>query len=245
MEQLADDEVRLWWTTVGELDGRREEYERLLTDEELARMRRFTFERGQREFLATRVLERSVLSRHAAVARQAWRFRPGAHGRPEIDAPRPIPAVAYNLSNTDGMVICAVAVPPLEVGADVEHLDRRTNLAVADSHFAPAEVAALRGLAPAAQPRRFLDYWTLKESYIKARGLGLKIPLDQFAFDLTDGAPVRVRFDPRLGDDASQWEFHQVEPLPGYLAALAVRRAPGTRITISVEKMDLGQVAGR
>ncbi len=235
---MSANEVRLWWAEVADLDGRIAEAERLLTDEELARSRRFYFEHGRREYLATRVLERTVLSRETGVAPEAWRFRPGPHGRPEIDQPRPSPPFTYNLSNTRGLVVCAVAAHPLEVGADVERIDRRATVAIADRHFAPAEVAALRALSPAAQPRRFLDYWTLKESYIKARGLGLSIPLDQFAFTL-DGTAIGVTFDPRLGDDASLWEFHQLEPHEGYLAALAIRRTPGTPISISVERMRL------
>jgi 4'-phosphopantetheinyl transferase len=61
------------------------------------------------------------------------------------------------------------------------------NLALVDQFFAPSEVSALRALPEPLQPSRFLALWTLKEAYVKARGLGLSIPLDQFGFEFAEG----------------------------------------------------------
>jgi hypothetical protein len=61
----------------------------------------------------------------------------------------------------------------------------------------------------AAQRYRFFQYWTLKESYIKARGMGLSIPLDQFSFQLEANQPIRITFDPRLNDNPGHWQFAQ------------------------------------
>jgi 4'-phosphopantetheinyl transferase len=55
---------------------------------------------------------------------------------------------------------------------------------------------------------RFFLYWTLKESYIKARGMGLALPLSAFSFELdSPGSGVRVQFDPSLADDPGRWHF--------------------------------------
>ena len=85
-----------------------------------------------------------------------------------------------------------------------------------ERHFAPDEVRDLRALPAADQARVFFDYWTLKEAYIKARGLGLALPLDQFAFALPPARrrpPLRAGFD----DDAA--------PL-AVLAGVADARSP-------------------
>ena len=107
-----------------------------------------------------------------------------------------------------------------ELGVDVESLDRATSH-VAEDFFAPIELAALRALPEAEQRERFLEYWTLKESYIKARGMGLALALDGFWF----------RFDPLVlevanGDDPERWELAQLR-LPRHLIAVCVERGGG------------------
>ena len=67
-------------------------------------------------------------------------------------------------------------------------------------------------------------YWTLKESYIKARGMGLSIPLDQFGFHFPGAAQVGIKIQPVLQDDAGRWRFWQLRPHVDFLAALCVER---------------------
>ena len=59
-------------------------YEALLEPEERARRDRYLFEPSRREYLLTRALVRTTLSRYAPVAPAAWRFRANEHGRPEV-----------------------------------------------------------------------------------------------------------------------------------------------------------------
>ena len=224
---LPEGEVHLYLARPDDLlaPGRAEAARALLTPDEIARHDRYHFEEGRLLNLATRVLARTVLSRFEPVAPAGWRFVPGPHGRPEIEG-HPT-ALRFNLSNTRGLVVCAVA-RGAEVGVDVERLDRRAPLDVADRFFARAEVAELRALPPDRQPSRFFDYWTLKESYIKARGLGLALPLGKFAFVISEGQPPRVEIDPSVGDDGSRWQFTQLEPTPEHrVAVCAERSAPG------------------
>jgi 4'-phosphopantetheinyl transferase len=115
-----------------------------------------------------------------------------------------------------------VSVAHEPVGVDVERMDRRTEtVRLAERYFAPSEVRALRALPAAEQPRRFFAYWTLKESYIKARGLGLALPLDQFAFHLDDEA-IRIAFDPRLVDNPARWRFALLDAPPCYTLTVGV-----------------------
>jgi 4'-phosphopantetheinyl transferase len=82
-------------------------------------------------------------------------------------------------------------------------------------------VRSLRALPAEEQHRGFLAHWTLKESYVKARGLGLALPLDQFSFVHDEAAP-HIVFDPRLADVAANWRFALVDALPRHLVAVGM-----------------------
>lgn len=206
-------------------------YERLLTAEELQRQRRFRFERDRHEALVTRALVRTVLSSYADVDPAEWRFEAGSAGKPEIVHP-PVP-LHFNVSHTDGMIVCAVT-RGAEIGIDVEYLDHDTNIeALARRKFAPTEAAELLGLSQDERRSRFFDLWTLKESYVKACGHGLAIPLDSFAFTINDAERIgsvnrgvtRSRAERQageLGDESSEWTHWLIYPAPEYRIAITV-----------------------
>jgi 4'-phosphopantetheinyl transferase len=186
----------------------RDAYLPLMTEDERARHDRFVFAKDRLQFLATRALVRTVLSQYVEVEPTAWRFATFERGKPYILAPDGLPTLHFNLSNTRGLIVCAVSRQHPLLGCDTEDITRKTEtVSIADHYFSPLEVQALRTLPAARHSERFFSYWTLKESYIKARGLGLALPLDQFSFLLDDGADIGIAFDPRLGDDAQRWRF--------------------------------------
>lgn len=223
---IASDEFHLFLTdpaSVSDAD-RLHRCRALLSDHERARCDRLNTARHRHHFLVAHALLRTVVARYAGADPSTLRFEVGEHGRPEVvpgSTPRP---VRFNLSHTDGLVAVGVTAKH-DVGVDVERL-RDVNLDVAEKHFAPSEILSLRALPAEHQRPRFFAYWTLKEAYIKARGLGLALPLDGFAFDLdTEGLGFRIRDD--LGDRAADWSFALLEAGPHHRAAFAVRQSPG------------------
>src|SRR5262249_397343 len=150
----------------------------------------------------------------------AWRFTSSEHGRPEIVSPEVAPRLRFSLSHTRTVVACAVGAE-LDIGLDVEDVARDAPLDVAE-RFAPSERAALEALPSHERKRRFFVYWTLKEAYAKARGLGLSLPLDQAVFDLS-GREIRVSFGSSAEDDAGAWRFESWVIEGAHRAALAVK----------------------
>jgi 4'-phosphopantetheinyl transferase len=198
-------------------------YEALLTPEERARKQRYYFEKNRHEFLLTRALVRTVLSRYAPVRPAAWAFSANEWGCPAIATPEGA-GLRFNLSNTRGLVCCLVAADR-DVGIDVEDTEREGDtVSIADRFFSPSEVAELHTLPKERQRARFFDYWTLKEAYIKARGMGLAIPLDHFSFLIANERPIGIAFDPLLPDDPASWQFEQIRPTKTHLVSLAIRR---------------------
>jgi 4'-phosphopantetheinyl transferase len=202
--------------------GRREAALSLLTAGERERLERYHFERDRQLYLATRSLLRRSLSRAAGVPPGAWRFEAGAHGRPEIASPAS--PLRFNASHTRGLVMVAVVVGR-DVGVDVEQVPASAPFDVVDRSFAPTERAMVRSAPPGEQPARFAEIWTLKEAYVKARGMGLSLALDGFAFQLS---PPRLV----VADDLSDWHVESHAPTPQHRSAVCVRRDPERAVCV-------------
>lgn len=238
--------VDLWYFPYEEIasqdPARWDSYSALLHQEERARHDRFVFPRDRLLFMATRILVRSVLSKYAPVPPKEWQFSTGMHGKPFLSGP-PLPhlsALHFNLSNAHGLVICAVSTRHSQLGADVERMDRLEHpLAIAEHYFSATEIAALRRLSVEKQRERFFAYWTLKESYIKARGLGLSLPLKDFSILLREegesSEEPQIVFAPELPDVSTNWRLALLRGSARHLVAVAVETG-GTALELRGER---------
>jgi 4'-phosphopantetheinyl transferase len=245
--------VDLWLADPGCLEPhRRDAYLALCNASERARHDRITHEETRDHHLLTRALVRTTLSRYAPVAPEAWRFTENAHGCPFIAADQNPGGLHFNVSHTHGLIVCAVT-RGRALGVDVEYEPRKSRTTkIADRFFAPSEAEALDRLPESEQRQRFFCYWTLKEAYIKARGMGLAIPLKQFWFDVETEEVIHFDNDPALLDDPTLWCFLQLRASDDHPMALAVSGAADQELTVrafrtvpldSDEAVHLQQVA--
>jgi len=194
-------------------------YESLLSADERARMSRFYFARNRHQYLITRALIRTSLSAYYPVEPAAWQFGKNRYGKPEISHPDASLSIRFNLSHTNGLTVCAIA-HHYDIGVDVEDSQRSTRAGFRSlgSYFSAQEIEDLGEVPEDQQQQRFFDYWTLKESYIKARGLGLAIPLDKFSFLFQANQLKGFSVHPDLQDNAAGWQFWRM-PLADQYAA--------------------------
>ena len=227
---LAPDEVHVWHASPEQIaqPERLAQYESLLSAEERERQRRFVRPIDALHYLVAHALVRTALSQYADVAPQDWRFDSNKYGRPQVAEPAAARDLQFNLSHTTGLVACGIAWRR-EIGVDVEDLKRaELSLNVADRYFSPPEAAELKSQPVERQPERFFEYWTLKEAYIKARGVGMSLPLDRFTIHLSaeplnSERPIAISFVPPMVDDPASWQFAQFRPTPRHVLAVAVR----------------------
>jgi 4'-phosphopantetheinyl transferase len=210
----------------------------LLGEEERARFERYRFDKDKLLHLAAHALLRDVLSRHTGELPESWRFEKNKYGKPRVVAPESGIPLEFNLSHTRGMVVCGVSKAG-PVGVDVEEPDRRVDcLGICDRFFSPFEADRLRALPESEQRTRFFSYWTLKESYIKARGMGISLPLEKFSFLLEREGRVDIEIDPELNDSAPAWRLGLMRTDSGHHAAFAVRPQEAGR-AIRVEVLEV------
>lgn len=204
---------------------------RTLSPEERARASRFLFARDRTTFVVAHALLRDALSEHAKVPPAAWTFSRGAQGKPTLAGEYAHLDLAFNLSHTHGLVACAIRRGG-EVGIDVERLrDDLRPMELAARFFASSELASLEACADDARAMRFIELWTLKESYVKAIGEGLSHPLDQCRFMFH--GPSTMRFEaPAAEPDA--WQFALFAPSARHRMAVGFRTAPGELVEIAV-----------
>lgn len=208
--------LQLWWLDP-ETFHETPEALALLTPEERVQHLRFIPPIKRHEYLVTRVLLKTILGRTLGVDSAAVRFTANEWGRPELSPRSPI---RFNVTHTEGLIALLLS-DQHEVGVDTERISRAPRLlALAPNVFAPRELSDLAALPDEQKAHRALTLWTLKESYIKARGMGLALALDGFAFTFGEQG-IRLEVEPRLNDDGARWKF-QTLTHGGHLISTAI-----------------------
>ncbi len=209
----------------------------LLNDAERERAARFRFDRHRREYLASHALARTALSHAHPLPPHAWNYSVNAYGKP---SPLPECGLRFNQSNSVELAVCLVATHGIEnetkagpeVGVDVEAFSRAEEIVpLAPKVFSPAEQAQLNALPAAERPHRALSLWTLKEAYIKARGIGLALPLRSVSFLFGESQGIRLEVDPGVDLNPSLWRFCLLDHMQ-HRIALVVEAAAADNLEI-------------
>jgi len=236
-------DVGVWHADISLLESDAARLQRSLAwlrDDEQSRFARYRADSDRLNFLLGRVMARRLVGRALGVAPTDWQWGQGSHGRPEIETPAT--PLQFNLAHSSRLVACALAMNR-EVGVDVEDSQRAaTDPAIVARFCSPDEAAAIRVGEPEWR-ERFLAIWTLKEAYLKARGLGISVHLSDISFSVgaidgdqsANGPDVQVRFLNTLADADPHWTFRLVRAGPRYLLAVAAATPDGVQPAMTIE----------
>jgi 4'-phosphopantetheinyl transferase len=219
---LDANEVHLWWTCLDRTQPPIRSFLQLLASDERARAARFRFEEHRRVYVAVRGLLRVILSRYLQIEPARIELNYGPHGKPELADSIGDHSLAFNVSHSEKLALFGIA-RRREIGVDVERI--RADIEVRDlakTFFSPEETAALLSLPEELWSEAFFACWTRKEAYLKARGDGLSVPLDQFTVTLAPNQPAALLHSWLGRDEPQRWSIRDVEPTPGYAGAIAV-----------------------
>jgi 4'-phosphopantetheinyl transferase len=193
----------------------------VLSSDELERASRFHFERDRQRFAIAHSSLRIILGSYLNLPPATLTFGQTEYGKPFLTNLK-ADGLLFNMSHSGDVVVIAVA-REREVGIDVEFM--RADFAtseVAEHFFSVAEIYTLSGLDPHLRPSAFFNCWTRKEAYVKARGEGLSMPLDQFDVSLAPGMQAAMLGNRIDESEKCRWIFHDLQVTPGYAAALVV-----------------------
>jgi 4'-phosphopantetheinyl transferase len=186
---------------------------------ELARANRIGSPRRRRRFLARRWMARALLAEATggdpggvALERRCQRCG-GLHPASPLGAGAG--EVWWSASSSGGLA--AVAISDMRVGLDIERQEERLRWERIARRYSEEEQRAVAG-----SPARFLEFWTLKEAYLKALGLGLSGGLRSLECTGLSQGPGEWRESVAHPG----WRFRSLRPQAGVIGALAVEGAP-------------------
>ncbi len=210
--------VQIWLTSVDGLDAA--PALGVLSADELARAERMQSPLIRQRFLARRWMARELLaaatgeSPRELVIERRCEICGGLHpASPLAVGPEP---VWWSASSSAGLA--AVATSAGRVGFDLEQEGERSHWErIAERFYTGAERHAVGD-----SEEKFLEFWTMKEAYLKAKGLGLVGGLRSIDCAGLSGPAGGWR----TSSAHPGWRFRQLHPQPGFTAAVAVEGGP-------------------
>ncbi|HXM48075.1 MAG TPA: 4'-phosphopantetheinyl transferase superfamily protein [Pyrinomonadaceae bacterium] len=220
---LETNEVHLWRANLQVPAGDLARLHGLLSPDERARAKSYRFERDRERFIVARGFLRTILGLYLDCGPAALHFNYAEHGKPSLADPVCEDAsLNFNLAHSGKLAIYGIT-RRRALGVDLELIrPDLTGEDIARRFFSANDTASLLAIPASRRQRAFYDGWTRKEAFIKAKGSGLLLPLDQFDVALSPGEPAALL---RTGWDlseASRWSLRAIDVAPDYAAAIAV-----------------------
>ena len=151
-----------------------------VSDEQKRRLLRFQkFEDAKRTLMGD-ILARYAIFKRTGIHNNNLTFGKNNYGKPFLLG---FSGVHFNISHSENWVICAV--DENSVGIDVEVI-KPINIKIAQRFFAKEEYLSLLKQPEELRLKYFYMIWTIKESYIKAVGKGMNIPLNSFKIQIAN-----------------------------------------------------------
>lgn len=224
---LFSSAIHIWQFPVAIPESELVAFAEMLSGEERARASQFHFEKDARRFTVTRATLRAILAGYTRTPAREISFLYSEHGKPSLADPATqfhSSNVQFSVSHSGGLAMVAVALGR-QVGADIEAVREDIEIEkLATRFFSARECQALLALPQAQRLAAFFRYWTCKEAFLKAQGVGLSRGLGSFDVGLEPRSAylAATRPDPA---EANRWSLHEVESSPGYASAVAVEGA--------------------
>ncbi len=220
---LSSQDVFVWCVDLDRPAAVVEQLAGCLSSDERRRSQRFMREADRRRFLVSHAALRSILGIYLDVPGGDVEIALSPTGKPELASHLAQNGLQFNLSHSEEIALVAVSFNR-EVGIDVERIRPLGEMeSIVERDFAAAERDAWLGLPDDQRIAAFFRCWTRKEAYLKARGVGLSLGLDQFEVSFSSDESVGIVRDVDANDAARQWRFYDVSPRENYLAACVTR----------------------
>lgn len=223
--QLARDEVHVWAAPLSVEANLREAFARTLSADELARAKRFKFEKHRNRFIAGRGELREVLTRYLRIKPECLRFEYSATGKPGFAAGLESGGIYFNLAHSEDLALIAVTrIGP--VGVDVEYVRELKDMdQLVARFFSARENERFQKVAANEKPAAFFNLWTRKEALLKATGEGITRSLSLVEVSFLAGETAKLVAVAGDVEKAKEWSLKELAPAVGFVGAVTVRNS--------------------
>ncbi len=173
-----------------------DEFQRLLelvSDEKRERIYRLKQKRDAYRTLIGDVLVRILICDRLGIKNKDLVFDKNDYGKPFLTNQSD---VHFNIAHSGHWVVCCIDTLP--VGIDIQII-KNIDINLAKRFFSQKEYDSIKSLPESQRQSYFFELWSLKESYIKAVGKGMSIPLKSFTITIESGK-IKVQNEDRAGE---------------------------------------------
>ena len=212
--------------------------EKILPAERLEKKKRLRDRKKADRYLLSSVLLQYGIGQVCGLPIRAVAYEYGEYGKPLLRRSESVPGdhfnlekmkIDFNLSHSGEYAVLAISDAPIGIDIEQKHSG---GLQIAKRCFCPEEYQdILAGETQQERDMRFLQYWTMKEAYVKRIGKGMRVPLSSFRVHREEAALSYV-------EDSSIYFFSQMMNFGTYRMSVCSEKKEDLNIFIDLCKIN-------
>lgn len=218
--RLLDNEAHIWRANLNLPAAQVAQLGQLLAPDEQERAQRFYLDCHRRRYIVGRGLLRKVLSKYLGIDPRSVEFNYSPRGKMSLNRQPGFGKLFFNLTHSHELIMYSIAPCPF-VGIDLERIRLVAKIDdMARRYFFPNEYDKIKEIPSDKKSEFFFIYWTCKEAYLKATGVGLA-DLEKVEV-LMHGQGISLQIVDESVHNVEEWFVQQIQPRDGYVAALVL-----------------------
>jgi len=212
---LQPNKIHIWHTYINKQLKNIDFYQNLLSLQEKEKIHNIYLKENKKKYIITHGVLRYILSLYVDINPSEINFFYNIHSKPYLDIEQNKNSINFNLSHSDNIVIYAI-VKNDELGVDIEKIRSNINIdKLAKRYFSQKELTLFENISENKKVKTFFSIWTKKESYLKAKSLGISSPLCEI--------DVSSNLIKNNNDENDLWKFESLKINSKYVATLAIQ----------------------
>ena len=208
-------------------------WESILSEDEILRASKFHFMKDKNRYIKARGVTRTIIGSYLEMDPKDVYFKYSPFGKPSINGQH----LHFNISHAQQYGLFAFSRTG-DIGVDVELVKPEIDFdKLVSRFFSPSEAQVILGLDKNLKAEYFCKCWTRKESFIKAHGMGLSMPLDCFEVSILDKEKVLLKSLDWVGESHKNWNTMSFEIDTNVIGAFTYK---GEQLAAKFIDFDLG-----